>query len=128
MKRDISAAPGIQRQKGPIMIQNFDTFTKQGQERFDAALKSMTAMSKSFQEIAKEAADFSKKHFETSSAAAEKLMATKSVEKAFEVQADYVKGAYESWVAQATRMGELYADLAKQAYKPYETAVAKAAK
>jgi hypothetical protein len=110
------------------MIQNFETFTKQGQENFDAALKSMTAMSKGFQEIAKEAADYSKKQFETSTAVAEKLMATKSVEKAFEVQADYVKGAYESFVAQATRMSELYSDLAKQAYKPYETVAAKTAK
>jgi hypothetical protein len=110
------------------MIQNFESFTKQGQENFDAALKTVNAMTKGFQEIAKEAADFSKKQFETSAAAAEKLMATKSVEKAFEVQADYMKGSYEAFVAQATRMGELYSDLAKQAYKPYEAVAAKVAK
>jgi hypothetical protein len=110
------------------MIQNFESFQKQGQENLDVAMKSVTAVTKSFQDIAKEAADFSKKQFETSAAAAEKLMATKSVEKAFEVQADYMKGAYESFVAQATRMGELYADLAKQAYKPYESFSAKVAK
>ena len=110
------------------MIQNFESFQKQGQENLDVAMKSVTAVTKSFQEIAKEATDFSKKQFETSAAAAEKLMATKSVEKAFEVQADYVKGAYDAFVAQATRMGELYADLAKQAYKPYGSPTAKAAK
>jgi hypothetical protein len=110
------------------MIQNFKSFQKQGQENLDVAMKSVTAVTKSFQDIAKEAADFSKKHFETSAAAAEKLMATKSVEKAFEVQADYMKGAYDAFVAQATRMGELYADLTKQAYKPYESFTAKAAK
>jgi hypothetical protein len=50
------------------------------------------------------------------------------MEKAFEVQADYVKTSYEAFVAQATRMGEIYADMAKQAYKPYETMAAKVAK
>jgi hypothetical protein len=110
------------------MIQNFETIQKQGQESMDVAMKSVNAMTKGFQEIAKETADFSKKQFETSAAAAEKLMATKSMEKAFEVQADYVKTSYEAFVAQATRMGELYADMAKQAYKPYETIAAKVAK
>jgi len=110
------------------MIQNFESFQKQGQESLDVAMKSVNAMTKGFQDIAKETADYSKKQYETSAAAAEKLMATKSLDKAFEVQADYMKGAYEAFVAQATRMGELYADMAKQAYKPYEGIVAKVAK
>ncbi len=42
----------------------------------------------------------------------------KSVEKAFEVQSEYVKTAYECFVAHATKIGELYADLAKELYKP----------
>ena len=110
------------------MIQNFETIQKQGQESLDVAMKSVNAMTKGFQDIAKETADFSKKQFETSAAAAEKLMATKSMEKALEVQADYVKTSYEAFVAQATRMGEIYADMAKQAYKPYESMAAKVAK
>ena len=55
----------------------------------------------------------------------EKLFGAKSVEKAVEIQQDYVKSAYEGFVAQATKMGELYVDLAKQAYKPYEGYLAK---
>ncbi len=50
----------------------------------------------------------------------------KSLEKAIEIQTDYAKSAYEGFVSQATKMGELYADLAKEAYKPFETLVAKA--
>ena len=110
------------------MIKNFDAIQKQGQENIDLTMKSVSAVNKGFQDIAKVAADFSKTNFETSSAAAEKLMATKSVDKAFEVQADFVKGAYEAFVAQATRMGELYSVVAKEAYKPFETMTTKAAK
>ena len=56
---------------------------------------------------------------------AEKLVSAKSLDTALEIQTDYVKQAYQSFVAQATRMSELYAEIAKDAYKPYESVVAK---
>ena len=37
-----------------------------------------------------------------------------------------MKNAYEAFVAEATKISELYADLAKDAYKPFESAVAQA--
>jgi hypothetical protein len=43
-----------------------------------------------------------------------------------EVQSAYLKSSYEDFVAEATKIGELYADLAKQAYKPFEGVLAKA--
>ena len=58
--------------------------------------------------------------FEEGTAAVEKLFGAKSVEKAIEIQQDYLKSAYEGFVAQATKLGELYVDLAKETYKPYE--------
>ncbi|GIL03097.1 MAG: hypothetical protein BroJett030_29960 [Alphaproteobacteria bacterium] len=109
-------------------MMNFETIQKQNQENFDVAIKSLNAMTKGFQDIAKEAADYAKQSFETSSAATEKLLASKSIDKAFEVQTEYAKSAYESFVAQATRMGELYADIAKEAYKPFEKAMPKVVK
>ena len=51
---------------------------------------------------------------------AEALAGVKSVESAFELQSTYVKTAYESFVAEATKINEMYADLAKSVYKPYE--------
>jgi hypothetical protein len=59
--------------------------------------------------------------FEQGTAATEKLIGAKSLEKAIEVQSDYVKSSYEGFVAEATKLGELYADLAKEAYKPFES-------
>ncbi len=51
----------------------------------------------------------------------------KTLDKAFEIQADYAKTAYEGLVAQATKMGELYTAMAKDAFKPFEAVIAKAA-
>ncbi len=108
------------------MTQTFEDAGKFGKEFMDTGLKSFASLSKGFQAIATEATEYSKKSFETGSAAVEKLVAAKSLEKAIEIQTDYAKQAYEGFVAQATKIGELYAEVAKDAYKPYESIVAKA--
>src|SRR3984893_11320751 len=108
------------------MLKNFDDMQKYGKDHMDTTMKALGEVSKSMQAIAAETADFSKKSFEEGSAALEKLLGAKSLEKAIEIQTAYAKTAYEGFVAQATRMGELYADLAKETYKPFETFVPKA--
>jgi len=90
-------------------------------------MKAWGQVSKGVQAIAAESADFSKKSFEEGSAALEKLLGAKSLEKAIEIQTAYAKSTYEGFVAQATRMGQLYADLAKESYKPFENFVGQAA-
>ncbi|MGE0847898.1 MAG: phasin family protein [Flavobacteriaceae bacterium] len=55
-------------------------------------------------------------------------MAAKSFDKAVEVQTDYAKAAYEDFVGQATKINEMIVGMAKDVYKPFETAVAKTAK
>ncbi len=107
------------------MIKNFDEVQKFGKDNFDVALKSFGTASKHFQAIAAEVADYSKKSFEESTAAMEKLMGAKSVEKAIEVQTDYVKSAYEGFVSEATKLGDLYSDFAKETYKPFESVLSR---
>jgi hypothetical protein len=102
------------------MVKNFEDVQQYGKENLDATMKSFGAFSKSAQAIAVELADYSKKVFEQGTAASEKLIGAKSLEKAFEVQSEFVKSSYEGFVAEATKLGELYADLAKEAYKPFE--------
>lgn len=109
-----------------MMVKNFEDFQQVGKENVDMALKSMGALSKSAQAIAVEVADYSKKAFEDSTAAMEKLFGVKSLDKAIEVQSEYAKTAYEGFVAKASKISELYADLAKESYKPFETMMAKA--
>ncbi|RAI42890.1 phasin family protein [Rhodoplanes roseus] len=100
-----------------IRLDNVQGFSKDG---MDAAMKSFGAVSQSVQAIAAETADFSKKSFEQGAEVLEKLLAVKSVEKAVELQSDYLKSSYEAFIAQSNRMSELYAELAKEIYKPFE--------
>jgi len=113
--------------KGNEMVKNIEEVQQLGKDNVDAAMKSVGAWSKSMQAIAIEMADYSKKIFEQGTAATENLIGAKSLDKAFEVQSDYVKNSYEGFVAQATKLGELYADLAKEAYKPFESQFGKIA-
>lgn len=108
------------------MVKNFEDIQRLGKDNMDATLTSLGAVSKGFQTIAAEMADYSKKAFEEGTAAAEKLLSAKSLDKAVEVQSEYVKTAYEHFVAQATKVGELYAGMAQEAYKPFEAYMAKA--
>jgi hypothetical protein len=99
---------------------------KFGQDSMANAMSSFGAWSKSAQAIAAEVVDYSKKSIEGSAAAFESLMGAKSVEKAMEIQTSYLKTSYEGFVAEATKLGELYSDFAKEAYKPFEGVIAKA--
>ncbi len=107
------------------MVKNFDEMQKLGQENADTAMKSYGVVSKHVQTIATEMADYSKKSFDDATKVFEQLLGTKSVEKAIELQQSYFKSAYEGFVAQATKIGGLYTDLAKETYKPLEGYVAK---
>lgn len=108
------------------MVRTFEDLQKVGKENVDIALKSVGVVSKSAQAIAAEVADYSKKAFEDGSAAMEKLFGVKSFDKAVEVQNEYARTAYEGFVARASKIGEIYADLAKETYKPFETLMTKA--
>lgn len=108
------------------MVKNFEELQQASKENMDLAVKSMGNVSKSAQAIAVELADYSKKSFEESTAMIEKLFGVKSLEKAIEVQSEYAKAAYEGFVAETTKLGEMYSALAKETYKPFEALMAKA--
>jgi phasin family protein len=103
-----------------------DEMHKFSKDTVDAALASFGTWTKVAQAIAAEVADYSKKSVEGSASAWEKLLGAKTLENAMEVQREYLKSSYEEFVAKTTRLGELYVDLAKEAYKPFEGALAKA--
>ena len=102
------------------MIKSFEEFQSLGKDGFQAYAASASALTRGFQAMAQDAADFSRKSFETSTAAVERAAAAKSIETALEVQQGYAKEAYDAFVGQMSKFGELYLATAKEAYKPLE--------
>ena len=115
-------------QKGNQMsnVQRFnDEVQKAGKDGFDAAVSFFGEANKGFQAIAAEIATYSKKSFEDGTRALEQLIGAKSFEQAFEIQSQYAKKAFDAYLAQTAKLGQVYVDLARGAYKPVEQAVAK---
>src|ERR1044072_6731862 len=107
------------------MLKNFDEVQKLGKDGVDGTIESLTAASKGTQALTAEWADYARKSFEQGTASFEKLIAARTLDRAFEVQTEFAEGAYEGFVAEPSKGGEWYADLAKQAYKPFESYAAK---
>jgi phasin family protein len=107
------------------MFKNLEDMQQFSKEQLDAATVTATSLSKGVQQMAVEATDYSKKSLETSTAFYEKLLGAKSLDKAIELQTEYAKSAYEAFVAQATKFGEIYTSITKEAFKPMEAALAK---
>jgi len=77
-----------------------------------------TSVQKHITSITTAQTDFAKTSFEASKAYFEKLAGVKSPDKFFEVSTEYVKSVHETFVAEATKIGELYKTFAQEAFKP----------
>src|SRR6476659_10084403 len=73
----------------------------------------------SIQTIANAYGDYTRKSIE-------KLTGVRSLDKAIEIQAEFARQAYETFVAESQRICELYSELAKQIFKPFAGVLAKA--
>ena len=102
------------------MAIGFESFQTLSKDNMDAVLKSTNALNRGLQAIAAEAADFSKRSIDAGTSALERLIGSGSIDKAVEVQSDYVRAAYEGYVGQVAKVSEIVTDMAKGAYEPYE--------
>ncbi len=100
---------------------------KAGEAALDMTLNALGLWTKSAQAIAIEVIDYTTKSAESSAAAWERLVGAKSLESAFEVQSQFARSAYEEFVAEAAKLGELYVEFAREAYAPLRTAFAEPA-
>jgi hypothetical protein len=107
------------------MVKSLEDLQKFGKDNVEASLKSFDAYAKNVQSIAQEVADYSKKSLDEGTKTVEKLFGAKSFDNAVEIQNNYFKSAYEGFVAEATKLGSLYVDLARETYKPFESQFAK---
>jgi hypothetical protein len=98
-----------------------------GKDNFDVAVRSYGELKKGFQAIGARVTDYSKRAFEDATRTFEQLVGANSIEQAFKIQSQYAKKAYDTYMAEASKLGEMYVALARSAYKPIEHAVAKKA-
>jgi hypothetical protein len=123
MREKIIPSPSDSKEASPTMINNFQDLQRLGQFNTDAAMRMFGDWNKGWQAIAAEMSDYSKRAFEDGTATFEKLLGAKSLEQAFEIQTSFAKRAYDDYMHQMTKIGSMYTNLAKDAYKPVERAM-----
>src|SRR6266700_2032352 len=108
----------------PLQSQQPELLQRQ-KPQVDAALAAANCPSVDFQTLATAYGNYTRKSFEDTKAFVEKLSGVRSLEKAVEIQTEFAKQAYETFVTESQKIRELYSGLAKQSLKPFENLVAK---
>ena len=108
------------KRKRKVPTVKIDDMQRTTNDNLDATMHSFEGATRVTQEIASQIADYSKRSFEQGTKTIENLLGAKSPDKAFEVQTEYARVAYESYVGHATKLSHLYADLAREAFKSYQ--------
>ena len=98
-----------------------------GKEHLETVVASAANLQNGFHAIASAYGDYTRKSFEDTKSFVEKLSGVRSLDKALEVQTEFAKSTYETFVAETQKIAGLYGDLAKQSFKPLEGLVAKLA-
>ena len=104
---------------------NLSQLQDESKEQINAAAPSMNSFPGGFHAIATAYSDYTKKSFEDTRSFVEKLSGVKSVDKAIEIQTEFAKSAFETFMAELQKIGALYRDLATQSYKPFGGFLAK---
>ena len=110
------------------MKNGFETVTK-GLEQFsalgkggvEAYMQAATVFAKTFERVNGEVFNFSKQQMEDGVAAFKAVSGAKSFHEAWELQTDFAKSALDAYVAQATKLNDLWMDAAKQAAEPFSS-------
>jgi phasin family protein len=99
---------------------NYGHLLGYGKDNVEAYMKSANLAGKGVETLKSELYSFSKQSIEESLAATKAVLGSKSVHEALEIQSDFAKTAFDAYVGQMTRMGEIFAATTKEAVQPLQ--------
>jgi len=101
-------------------VKGYDQFLGYGKETVEAYAKAANVAAKGAETLHNEIFAYSKQSMEDTIAQTKALMATKSVHEAFELQADFAKTAFETYVSQMTKFSEIFVSTTKDSFAPIQ--------
>jgi phasin family protein len=104
-------------------FQGYDELTALGKDNLDALVKASTVLVKGFETLGKEVASYGQASIEKSVANAQALFGVKTLRELVEVQTEITKQAFDTWVEQGTKLGELSVKVANEAFEPIQEQV-----
>ena len=107
------------------VIVDIYNFQNLGTEQLESDTTTASSFLDTLQAIATEASDYSRRSLENRSIFVAKLFGATTFESAIQIQAEHAKTSYAGFIAYVMKMAELRATLAKEFFKPIETAIAR---
>ena len=101
-------------------IKNYDLVLGYGKDTAEAVMKSATAAGKGVETLNGELYAYSKQSLEDSITATKAIMGSKSLHEAFEYQSDFAKSAFESYIGEMTKFGELFTATTRDSFAPLQ--------
>lgn len=101
-------------------VKSYDDFLGFSKDSVEACMKAANIAGKGAESLHNEIYSFSKQSIETSIANAKALMASKSAHEAFELQSDFAKSAFETYIGEMTKLGELMVSTTKETFEPIQ--------
>lgn len=105
-------------------IENVAAF---GQENVEAIVETTKIVAKTAENINAEIMAYSKKSLEDGMAAAKEMTGCKSLTEVFEKQNAFVKSSFDTFVSEANKLNEMYANAAKEIFAPMNARLSAAA-
>jgi hypothetical protein len=102
------------------MFNNFQDMQSYFANPFEAFTKPTREAATKFGAISAETTDYAKKSFEKGRDHFAKLAGAMTAEDAVQLQSNFAKSAYEDFIAQSTKIAEMYSDLVKGAFPQAE--------
>ena len=101
-------------------LKGYDAVLGYSKDNAEAVVKSATVAGKGVETINSEIYSYSKQSIEDPVAATKAVLGSKSIHEAFEFQTDFAKSAFESYVAQLSKLSELSTVVAKDSFAPFK--------
>lgn len=111
-------------EKSTKLVEDANEFAK---GNLEAVVESGRIAAKGFETLGQDAAEYGRKSFESATAALKSFATVKSPTEFFKLQSDYVRGAFDAYVAEASKNTEAVIKLAGDAAQPISNRFAVAA-
>jgi len=99
-------------------FRGYDHFLGYGQETLEAYLKAANAAGKGAETFHNEFFAWSRQSLEEGVNAAKAVMASKSVQEAIELQTDFARSAFDGYVNEMSKLGEIMTNAARDSLAP----------
>jgi phasin family protein len=102
------------------VVRSYDQLLGFSKDTMEAYVRAANIAGKGVESLHNEIYGYSKSAIEDSIANAKALMASKSAHEAFELQTGFAKSAFEAYVSEMTKLGELVAASSKETFEPIQ--------